>query len=512
MIDRRNFLAALLSSTAIPTLKLHAATSTGGSQSLADDPRRPQFHFLPAANWMNDPNGPIYWNGNYHMFYQYNPNGAFWGDMHWGHGVSSDMLHWHHLPVALAPTPTGPDADGCYTGTAVVEDGQVLMMYTGVRACSADQATIKDSHPPLRETQCLAVANDPDLRTFSKVDDPVIPSPPSHFQVNGFRDPSPWKQGDWWYAVVASGIANQGGAIFLYRSKDLHSWEFLHIFAQRDRSGLARFDSYDPWEVWECPEFFALGDWHVLIYSTAGKTYWQSGKLDAESMTFHPAQAGLMDYGSLYACKTQLDKTGNRILWGWVTEARPVEEYKAAGWAGILSLPRELSTTGDGRLLFQVSAEAKQLRGREHSLRVTADQGKMERQINSMRIEGCCGEILCTVQRVAEPFELSVSDCSEGTDPWLTLKYDPLYPEQICVDARPIPLILNKDENLELHLFADGSVLECFVNRLVACTKRFYYPGGRSRDLRIRCIGNLSCIESLSVWQLTPISTNRLAV
>ena len=72
---------------------------------------------------MNDPNGPLFWNGNYHMFFQYNPNAAVWGDMHWAHAVSSDMIHWLHLPVALAPTSGGPDQDGCFSGSAVLHDG-----------------------------------------------------------------------------------------------------------------------------------------------------------------------------------------------------------------------------------------------------------------------------------------------------------------------------------------------------------------------------------------------------
>ena len=86
---------------------------------LAADPLRPQFHLLPVKSWMNDPNGPILWNGLYHMFYQYNPNAAVWGDMHWNHAVSEDMIHWHHMPIALAPTPGWDDADGCFTGSAV---------------------------------------------------------------------------------------------------------------------------------------------------------------------------------------------------------------------------------------------------------------------------------------------------------------------------------------------------------------------------------------------------------
>lgn len=76
------------------------------------DPHRPTYHFLPPSNWMNDPNGLIHWNGTYHLFYQYNPNGAFWGTMHRGHAKSDDLVHWTHMPIALAPDPDEPDPDG----------------------------------------------------------------------------------------------------------------------------------------------------------------------------------------------------------------------------------------------------------------------------------------------------------------------------------------------------------------------------------------------------------------
>ena len=87
------------------------------------DPDRPRSHFLPPSNWLNDPNGLIQWRGVYHMFYQYNPAGPFHGTIAWGHASSTDLVHWTHLPVALAPSPDGPDAGGCWSGCAVDDDG-----------------------------------------------------------------------------------------------------------------------------------------------------------------------------------------------------------------------------------------------------------------------------------------------------------------------------------------------------------------------------------------------------
>src|SRR5580698_11677140 len=113
-INRRRFLAASASVTTLALLrpKLIAAVA---SSKLASDPRRPQYHLLPARIWMNDPNGPIYWRGKYHMFFQYNPHAAVWGDMHWNHATSPDLIHWKHQPLALSPTPGSYDAFGCFT-------------------------------------------------------------------------------------------------------------------------------------------------------------------------------------------------------------------------------------------------------------------------------------------------------------------------------------------------------------------------------------------------------------
>ncbi|HEX6495337.1 MAG TPA: glycoside hydrolase family 32 protein, partial [Acidobacteriaceae bacterium] len=178
MPTRRTILQTLaLTTGAALTRKLPALavdTQSLTDAQIARDPMRPQYHLQPARGWMNDPCGPIYWKGRYHMFHQYNPHAAVWGDMHWAHATSPDMVHWRREPIALAPTPGGPDQDGCFTGTAVVADGKPTFLYTGVQKVPPNQATLRDGNSNLRETQCLAIAEDDALLHWRKLPQPVI--------------------------------------------------------------------------------------------------------------------------------------------------------------------------------------------------------------------------------------------------------------------------------------------------------------------------------------------------
>ena len=127
---------------------------------------RPRIHFAPVANWMNDPNGLIFWNGRYHLFYQYNPHGTTAADkICWGHADSPDLVHWRDLPLALEPTPGTVDEDGCWSGRAVAHEGEVYLLYTGYRAGT--------------QRPCLAKALDDQLLTFQKLEaNPVIAEEP----------------------------------------------------------------------------------------------------------------------------------------------------------------------------------------------------------------------------------------------------------------------------------------------------------------------------------------------
>jgi beta-fructofuranosidase len=214
------------------------------------DPHRPAFHFLPEKHWMNDPNGLIQWKGQYHMFYQYNPHGAFHGTIHWGHAISRDLVHWEHLPIALAPTPDGVDKDGCWSGCAVNNNGAPTLLYTGV-------------YP---QVQCIATSSD-DLLTWQKHPHPVITAPPPEIEVHAggeIRDPFVWKEKDQWYMLLGSRIEGAGGLILLYRSEDLLHWEYLHPLLTGDANQMEPF-----WTgtMWECPNFIDFGEKRTLIIS-----------------------------------------------------------------------------------------------------------------------------------------------------------------------------------------------------------------------------------------------------
>ena len=512
--DRRAFLKSAIGTAGAAALSgpLFAAVAP---TTLAADPRRPQFHLLPAANWMNDPNGPLYWNGKYHMFYQYNPNGAFWGDMHWAHAMSPDMVHWTHLPIALSPTPGSADAQGCFSGTAQVRDGVVNVIYTGVVSAPADQATIRDGTNSLRESQCLATSSDPLLRTWTKRPAPVIADPPPGLQVSGFRDPSPWGSGEEWYMVVGSGIPKQGGAILLYRSKDLVHWDYLHVLTHGEMGPISAVNPVDSGDMWECPDFFPLGNKHVLIYATEGKVLWESGEFDTRELVFHPEHCGVLDYGSFYAAKTQTDKSGNRILWGWIQETRPLEEYRASGWAGMMSLPRVLNLDKDGQVMVTVAAEVRALRAKQQTLRIAKDENVTRGQLDGMRLRDCCGEILCTVRKTEKPFELALATpamTGPGSGAPLRLRYDPAHPDSIELDGKAFAFPTSESEELEMHFYVDGSVIEALIDKKIGYTKRFYYPGEHAPEIQVQIVGSMASLSSLTMWQITPISSNRLTV
>jgi beta-fructofuranosidase len=510
---RRHFLRGVLASASTAVIARASQFSFFSDQAgagkfqtkLASDPLRPQFHLLPAANWMNDPNGPIFWNGNYHMFFQYNPNAAVWGDMHWAHAVSPDMIRWKHLPVALAPTKGGDDQDGCFTGSAADDNGTATIIYTGVKSTTPELATLRDGTHNFREVQCLATSIDPQLRAWKKLAAPILTAPHEP-QLAGFRDPFFWKEGAVWYLGVGSGIRNKGGRVLLYRSNDLRHWEFVSVLASGASNGKETIDAVDAGEMWECPDFFPLGSKHVLLYSTERKVYWEVGDLDAKKMVFYAQKRGLLDSGAYYAPKTQTDAHGNRILWGWIPETRPEAEFSKAGWAGCMSLPRTLSLSADNDLEMRIAPESDALRAKSFSLpEVSANPETRGRALREMQIGNCAAEILLRFRN--EKFAMTLLD---GAKLFLQLTYDPSQSgKELKVNDSTAEIVQTKQSEIEIHLFVDASVVEVFVSNRVCLTVRDYLAVHNS--LHLDAIdSDISKISSLQAWQIKPTSPDRL--
>ena len=493
-LSRRTFLQMSGAALVAPACGLFAGDSSDAKlcQKLASDALRPQYHLVPSHNWMNDPNGPIYFRGRYHMFHQYNPCGATWGNMHWAHATSADMIHWQHEPIALAPTPGGPDAEGVFSGSAVLDNRKPTVIYTAVAPpSSAGNATLRDGGHTWRETQCLAVAQDDNLRNWNKLAEPVIAAPPAGLEVTGFRDPALWREGENWMLILGSGVRGKGGMILLYTSTDLRHWTYLHPLIEGSPSKSTSVNPVDTGEMWECPDFFPLGNKHVLLISTMGKVRWKVGTYAHQR--FMPEKEGVVDWGSYYAAKTMLAADGTRILWGWIPETRPDAALISAGWAGAMSLPRVLSLSSQNELQTAVAPVVGILRTDE------------VRSIDAVRIQNLAGEIDLRLVPKSDSFNMRLySDAGDFVSISCSRQSGS---RELRVNTTTAALPGSTGSSLRLHMFLDGSVLEVFANETVALTARVYQiPTG---PLRLKLEGDVEA-TSLHTWGMKPISKDRL--
>ena len=508
--SRRDFLyAALAVSAASSNLpKALAAAPAQQPESpdallarLAADPLRPRFHVLPQAGFLGDPCAPRYFAGNYHVFF----HGSY-GGPGWHHAMSPDLIHWKHMPIALTRTAGGYDSYGTFTGGVLPGTGDTgTIIYTGVTKVPREQETIRNEG--LREVQCIATAAGKDLGRFEKLPQPVIDGPPAGMKVTGFRDPFGWKDGDTWYVGVGSGFNKVGGALLLYRSKDARAFEYVHALAEGTWNGLDLSNPVGSAEMWECPDFFALGDKHVLLYSTEYKTFWEVGTFDKEALKFRSERKGKLDYGNYYAPRSMADAQGRRILWGWVQESRPAEAIKSAGWSGALSLPRVLSVDAGGDLQFQVAGEMETLLADSRKLRPTKDAKSLAAELAKLTLPDRTGRIMCSI-KTGQACALNLTIQSQGeTQPLLSIRHDGKSAQpSVTIGDTAVPLHPDAKGVSRLELWIDGSVIELFADgREVMTTRRYDLPKSAA-SVAIAWDGPPSVLEALSVASMRPIS------
>jgi beta-fructofuranosidase len=297
------------------------------------DPWRPRLHYTASRGWINDPNGLVHYGGKYHLFAQHNPVGPDnKSPMHWAHADSADLIRWSRLPIALFPDMPYDSLMGCWSGSAAEDGGRLHLVYSGV---SGEKAVL--------QTVCLATSAD-GVRFAKHPANPVIPGPPEGFS-NDFRDPRVFRHGDRWRVVIGSSRDGRGCAL-LYESPDLVAWKFLGPLATSDGTGGT---------MWECPDFFPLGDRWTLVVSPIGVPGIGSmaliGRMDDDATRLVVEETVVLDFGpDFYAPQTLAGPDGRRIMIGWMDHwGAPEPPTVAAGWRGALTIPRILCPGPGGR-------------------------------------------------------------------------------------------------------------------------------------------------------------------
>ena len=497
----------------------------------AGDPHRPYYHYVNPENNLNDPNGLCFWQGRWHLFYQgYPPEDP---RVHWGHAVSDDLIHWRDLPYAIYPDPE----ECCFSGAALVEDDRVIAMYHGTQVGNM-----------------CAVSSDPLLLNWEKVTgEAVIPTLPLTGEPIEYTvfDPCIWKKGDYYYSLscgtLPEGPAGKRVAVdFLFRSKDLATWEYLHPFTEDDRYTLVGDDG-------ACPYFWPIGDrWILPFFSHMSGGQYLLGDYDMERDKFVVTSAGLFNFGAstpsgVHAPSATPDGEGGVII---IHNMNP--GYPSEGWNQIMSLPRRL-TLGEreDEIRIEPAGDIESLRGAhthvgetvlsaneelvldgvsgnamELSLEIDAQKSPMV-EVNVLRSPN--REEYTRIAffkdrgfRVQRDFPKEGALLAGGTpatqkfgsprkvppiESLLTLEtsYSSTLPGALSRAPETGPVVLEDGENLRLRVFVDRSIVEVFANERLCVAARVYPGREDSVGVSLRAQGSDAVLKSLDAWQMSNI-------
>jgi len=502
-------------------------------RQLAADPHRPVYHFVSPESGLNDPNGLCFWQGQWHLFYQgYPPE-----ERHpqWGHAVSTDLIHWRDLPYAIKP---GPE-DACWSGSTLVEDDRVIAMYHGHKLGNM-VAVSRD--PLLLDWECVTgntvIPNPCPIwtRTTGEEKMPgVLGNPLPAGAINFVYDPCIWKKDGVYYSLSGgtlphgpSGRRTRAG--FLFRSRDLTTWEYLHQFLEDDIYGLAGDDL-------GCPYFWPIGDRHILLHFShmSGGKY-LVGRYDTARDKLVVSYGGRFNFGAatpagVHAPSAAPDGQGGVIAIFNINAAKPTP-----GWNQIMSLPRRLTLAGkDNELTIVPAGDIESLR--QSHRHVSGMTLPANREIVLDGLQGNAVELAAELDPGRAPMvELNVLRSPgreeltriafyrhrgyvdwDRSDGWTRfhesrdslVSIDTSYASELPdVESRApetAPVYLAPDETLKLRVFVDKSVVEVFINDR-QCSAVRVYPGREdSVGISLRAQGAESKLLSLDVWQMQSI-------
>ncbi|KAL8114456.1 hypothetical protein AgCh_021351 [Apium graveolens] len=517
--------------------------------------QRTSFHFQPPKNWMN---GPLYYKGWYHLFYQYNPDGAIWGKkIVWGHAVSRDLIHWNHLPVAMV-TDQWYDVNGVWTGSAtILPDGQIVMLYTGSTNESVQVQNLAYPADP----------SDPLLIEWVKYPDNPVLVPPPGIDFKDFRDPTTaWLTPEGTWRLIIGSKLNRTGISLVYDTIDFKNFTLL--------DGLLH--AVHGTGMWECVDFYpiskvkengldtsvnGLGVKHVMKASLDDdrNDYYALGTYDQASTTWVPDNPNMdvgigmrYDYGIYYASKTFYDANKKRrVLWSWIKETDSETSDIKKGWASVQGIPRTIlfdHKTGSNLLQWPVE-EVNKLRsnktvfenleinvgavvpleiGLGSQLDIVAefkvDKESLERVQASNEVYDCKNSLGASGRGALGPFGLLIladKKLSEQTPVYFYInkESDGDLKTFFCADhsrssqathvdkeiyGSIVPVI--RGEKLKVRILADHSIVESFSQGGRTCiTSRVYPTKAIYNNAKVFLFNNATeakITASLDIWQM----------
>ncbi|GAA3005876.1 GH32 C-terminal domain-containing protein [Streptosporangium longisporum] len=495
----------------------------------AGDRYRPQYHFMPPEHWMNEPHAPLYYDGQYHLFYQQNQHGPYWHNIGWGHQVSPDMVTWRDLPPALVPTANSVAPDGVWSGDATTDaDGNPLLYIT-----AGDDSVRPNQRTGL--ARCATLPCQRDLVDWKMDPAPVTVQsqnldvgPGRKVRFGEFRDPFVWREGDTWFQLVASGVqttggADVGGTALLYTSTDQTNWTYAGPLMVGDIAAHPKTG-----QVWELPVFLPIGGGkHVLMINpmwSGGSPhnvkyvwYW-IGEWNAATRKFVPDSTvpRLFDYGEHFTGPSGfVDEQGRSIVFSIAQDKRTEQGHHDSGWAHNAGLPLQVSLRPDGDLgvkplpeLTRLHASAQPLvtltdvtdlnaanqqianvRGDMLHIQLEMSAASANRYgIKVRRSAGGEEETLFSYDRNADTF--AVDRTRSGTVSSLS--------SDLGVQSGPVTL---DGDVLKVDLYLDKSMIEAYVGGHKSITTRVYPARDDSLGLALWADGGAT-IRSLKVWPM----------
>jgi beta-fructofuranosidase len=492
------------------TIKEHTQHARLLREKLLADPYRPRYHFVtPEGSYRPfDPNAAIFWKGRYHLMYIIQTEKGHC----WAHISSLDLVHWRHHPLALEP---GGIDIGIFSGGIFVDrEGTPTITYWGL----GESAGV-----------CLATSHDDDLEVWTKIpENPVIHQSSLGIALTadgepyGAADPSAiWQHKGRYYMLTGNLLVMReygwkqgieayktGDTLYLLVSDDLIHWEYLHEFYQSTRTWTR--DDEDNM----CPDFFPLGDRHMLLFIShnIGCQYYIGRYADDR---FTPETHGRMTWvdNAYFAPESLLDDQGRRIMWAWIRDGRSPEACAASGWSGTMSLPRLLWLGEDKSLRMAPVPELDGLRYRPQS--VAAQEVGADAEVVLEGIAGNSLELNLEMESAeAHAFGLKVCCSPDGAEQ-TTIYYDALE-QMIKIDTtysslgegpkvvEAAPFTLAPGERLKLRVYLDTSLIELFANDRQAVTRQIYPTRTDSTQIRLFSQGGLTHVGPVQSWHISP--------